>query len=377
MKKNNSIALVIIGLITLSYNSYAFDYSFKGFGTLQAAINSDESAFTGIDDDVTFKEGTKLAGQLNISITDDLSITYQGAIKYDYLNNYDLKYYTDLAFISYQSTDFLQTRIGRLRTPFFLNSEFLDANYLLPWARNPITVYGQVPILEYEGIDFIFSSSINDDFDYEIQIAYGDGEESFLYSNTVTGNKDKIKMKGNGILFLTASLFWGDYTLRINHSEAEADIDTELPFYIPSNAFPDKDTMTFNSIGFKFEDEKYLLMAEYATRRTDNSFFVEPIDGYYITAGYKYRNFMPTLTYGHSNTPSSLSKDYNITNNLSFITASLKWDFAPTADVKLEYSHYKNDGLGENNYQINLAPDESGNRPEEFGIFSISVNFIF
>jgi len=377
MIKTVFIIFLFNGFMSFMLNASAMDYSFKGFGTLQASLNSDESKFTGIGNDITLDERSTLAGQLNISLSDDFSITYQGAIKPDYLNNYDIKYFTDLAFLSYQPTDFFQARIGRLRTPFFMNSEFLDTSLLMPWNTLPITVYGQVPILKYEGIDFIFSSSLNDELDYEIQIAYGDSDESFLYSNPVTGQRDKLKFEGNGLLFTSAALFWGDYTFRVSHSQGKTDTGTSLPFYLPSNAFPNDDKIWFNSIGFKFEDEKYLIMAEYATRRIQNSFFVEPIDGYYISAGYKYLNFMPSLTYGHSKTPDSLSKDYNITNNLSFITASIKWDMTPTVDIKLEYSLYNNNGLGNDRYHINIAPNDTGVRPKEFDIVTLSVNFIF
>jgi hypothetical protein len=63
------------------------------------------------------------------------------------------------AFLKHALTDNITVRAGRLRTPLFAQSEFLEVNYAMPWVRAPQEVYGS-SISSYTGFDVLYRTRL-------------------------------------------------------------------------------------------------------------------------------------------------------------------------------------------------------------------------
>ena len=70
-------------------------------------------------------------------------------------DNFDLE--ADWAFASYSFSDQVQVRIGKIKLPTFLVSDFIEVGYSYPWIRPPQEVYTGNPITSIVGGDLLFT----------------------------------------------------------------------------------------------------------------------------------------------------------------------------------------------------------------------------
>lgn len=94
-----------------------------------------------------------------LPLTDYLSLTGQVVVEgYSYQDQDDYEPDIDLLFLALQLTPEVRLRAGRLRTPFFMISEYAPVGYAYPWISPPLEVYNPITqsLLSRDGISASF-----------------------------------------------------------------------------------------------------------------------------------------------------------------------------------------------------------------------------
>jgi hypothetical protein len=349
----------VLGLCSaLVVSSAQAEIAFNGFANIVGGqtTSSDEKLY-GYDDSFNFKNGSLFALQASSDLGNGLGVTAQIISRGS--EDWDPDF--EWAYVSYDATDELRFLVGRQRVPFYMYSDFLDVSYAYPWITPPEGVYS-VPFDSFDGVGAIYSTSLGE-FDTSVQFIYGG------YDGEVEGTAGEFDdLMG---LSLTLNRDW--LTLRAGYLQANMNIaiDAEgLDSLWQGAGFPDvashfiveDDTGQFIEFGFQVDYENILLIGEYTQLKLDNAPLADADNNYYVMAGYRFDNILVHATYGGrdadkdaitTDVPTGVGLDPLIAgtnaviNELSeehtYYTLGLRWDFHDSAALKFEYTSYSDD----------------------------------
>ncbi|MDP2266474.1 MAG: hypothetical protein Q8J70_07995, partial [Thiobacillus sp.] len=158
MQKRLSNRVHILACLLLSaasLSAHAVDYLLSGYGTIGYAQSDQENAYLRfIDDNGSFKRDTVLGAQLSARFNPEWSATIQAKLATATDSDKDVKATLSWAFLSYRPTDDWLFRVGKLRIPFYLNSENADVGTTFTPARLPIEVYSTAATVDFVGASF-------------------------------------------------------------------------------------------------------------------------------------------------------------------------------------------------------------------------------
>lgn len=138
-----------------SLSAHAVDYSLSGYGTIGYAQSDQENAYQRfIDKNGSFKRDTVLGAQLSARFNPEWSATLQAKLAPAADSDKDVKATLSWAFLSYRPTNDWLFRVGKLRIPFYLNSENADVGTTFTPARLPIEVYSTAATVDFAGASF-------------------------------------------------------------------------------------------------------------------------------------------------------------------------------------------------------------------------------
>lgn len=164
-----------ISLLFSAASHADINYRFNGFGTIAvgkilsgSTTDSDYVDYTcpcfitdynngGIyqsNQNWSFKEESRIGAQLNVNLTDKLSVVTQVLAR-----AVSSKLSVDWAYVSYDLTDTLTVQVGRKRIPLYYYSEFQDLGFAYAWIRPPQTLYGW-EASNYNGANLRFSDTL-------------------------------------------------------------------------------------------------------------------------------------------------------------------------------------------------------------------------
>ena len=194
MKTRSTANNIVKMLIALSASSvYAFELSptveIHGFGTLGASmtnatevnlVNAVTKQITpvipqinGVDNKPNFTQENLGGLRFILGITDDISFTSEflseGAL--DYAVN------TDWLYFEWQMSDQWDMKIGRVRLPLFLLSQYLKIGYTYPWTRPPIEVYNYFAVSDFSGVLLKNLYPFSNGWAVETTLGYGNSSE--------------------------------------------------------------------------------------------------------------------------------------------------------------------------------------------------------
>ncbi|GAA6135023.1 hypothetical protein NBRC116188_18130 [Oceaniserpentilla sp. 4NH20-0058] len=344
---------------------------FASFGIVQS--DSEDSYHRGITDQPNFRRYTKAGIQMTFNMSSDTSVITQLVSRGE--NEFDTT--AEWLYLKHDFGDGFTGKIGRLRKPNYLLSEFFDVGYALPWTQPPVEVYG---VLEesanYEAVDL--------SYDFEFGDWYGSGQ--FQYGRAITDTAIS-----NDLIAFNGSISDGELTLRAGYSQAFLTLiegttlynslydATTNPAYggapVPTGlndvlALTDLDGETVNGtfkgtfagLAAMYDNGTILAIAEYNTLTLDG-FFADQ-DGYYVMGGYRIGNLMPYVTFAHQETtddekravssfntsPTGLpAVDTSIINGFNAGAAAalnvdqdrtaigIRWEYQPGIAIKVQY----------------------------------------
>ena len=382
----------------LSHKALA-EIEFRGFASFVAGIsseskedltegkfNSDPASLAGRypSNNLNFKPDSLFALQMDTELGDGLSATMQLISKGK--NDYEPE--IEWSYITYQFNEKLQFSAGRLRLPFYRYSDYVDVRYAYNWLKPPNTVYF-VDENRFEGVSLLYEESIGP-VDTVFQFVASGSFEGDIEENVSGFYEDNFAIN------LTANYDW--FTFRLGYQYTG---DTTITFDNPTDPFnfllagfdqlalgiqgglvnipgfdagsiasdfkksrdnlvADGDSSSFLGTSIHIDTGGFLLDAEYIEFAVDNSFFPAS-DAYYVTAGYRFSDFVMFATTGkrkgeatedfidpiraYQQIPGLGAQVSQFTNALleasrqeiNLVGVGIRYDFHSSASLKLQY----------------------------------------
>lgn len=310
------------------------EHRFNGFGTVGVTHlgGEDDGRSYGINgqtnDSWRGDQLSKFGAQLSYGLTDSVGVTVQATAK---AQQDEWKANLEWAYLSWQTTDQLMLRAGRLRSPVYMYSESLDVGYSYPWLRLPDEVYSQVQVTNYEGLDAVYTVPLSYG-SVTFQLAGGQAKNRDYYAYDDEFDIDYDKLFGASVSLATNQFG----TLRIGYVEADitTDITGTVNNYLTGNPNDnlsllvlDKEKGKFTSIGYQYDNGTWVSNNEWTSRMIEND-GLEAIDSFYLMGGRRFGDFLPHVTYAQLDDNGGRQSSW---------TLGLNYQAAPTVVVKGEY----------------------------------------
>lgn len=273
----------------------------------------------GIDENGSFN-GTNFGFNINARVNDTVTLTSQFMANQ---SEADYALALDWALATFQLSDEIALRTGKIKFPVGIVNEYVDVNYANPWISAPAVIYSQegngpqATREAYTGASLLYNTE-NGDWYYGVDLFGGEVhlEDSFVKN-----------MAG-----ITASANW-DETIQFQASHYSGTMYPELssPMYAMTNGKKHQSTI----LSVKADWNNVLFMYENAAVKMDGvingaSTDIMNSDSWYTTLGYQIGDFLPHYTY------QSLKKGDGDENKVS--TIGLRWDAMSSVAIKFEVS---------------------------------------
>ena len=274
---------------------------------------------------------SKFGAQLTYGVTDTVGLTLQTTAK---AYGDEWKANLEWAYLSWQSTDNLMMRVGRLRTPVYMYSESIDVGFSYPWLRLPDEVYSQVQLSNYEGADIVYNLPLSfATLSFQLAGGIAKNRDYYIYD-------EEFDIDYDNVFGSSVSLATNDFgTFRVGY--VEADIDTDI-----SGSFTDifgnpgtasllaLDKGKFTSIGYQYDNGTWLTANEWTSRVIEND-GSNSTDSFYLMGGRRFGDFLAHVTYAQ------LDEDEG---RQSSWTLGLNYNILPTVVLKGEYKRVDTTG---------------------------------
>lgn len=276
---------------------------------------------------------SKFGAQLTYGVTDTVGLTLQTTAK---AYGDEWKANLEWAYLSWQSTDNLMMRVGRLRTPAYMYSESIDVGFSYPWLRLPDEVYSQVQLSNYEGADIVYNLPLSfATLSFQLAGGIAKNRDYYIYD-------EEFDIDYDNVFGSSVSLATNDFgTFRVGY--VEADINTEIAgsftdiFGNPGTATLlslDKDKGKFTSVGYQYDNGTWLTANEWTSRVIEND-GSNSTDSFYLMGGRRFGDFLAHVTYAQ------LDED---DGRQSSWTLGLNYNILPTVVLKGEYKRVDTTG---------------------------------
>lgn len=359
MQKKLVGSLLMAMSVSAAHAASFDDVKLSGFGSFAVGQANNDAGYAGYDSDVNVSQDTLAGIQLDVKINDQAKFVTQMVANARY--DYDVA--VEMAYFSYEFNDFT-VRAGKLRTPFFMYSDYLDVGYAYPMLRPSQEVYENLVISSYTGVDFL------------IPIEF---ENSSLLLQPVAGIA-KIDERDSGMFnevfldqFIGATVHWyvDDFTLRGSYMTAKTD-------YEGNEEYNEKDG-TFASVGAQYDNGDLLVMLEAAETTLDGEF----TDAQSASAvlGYRFGKVMPYAMANWIKTTDDEERDGNlVAEAMSFkktaYSLGARMEVAKNIALKLDvtYSDFHDTSGG---LDSNVDLTTGTYNEDDVLVYSAAIDYVF
>lgn len=358
MKKS----IMAISVFTALFSSAAVaNLHINGFASIKGGLStgSDKTLY-GYTNELDFKNESLFAIQVRSDLGERLSVTAQVMGRGS--NDFDAQF--EWAFLTYELSENMRLNAGRLRTPFYRYSDFMDVGFAYDWLRVPQGVYG-LGFNNVEGVSLYHTGQLGD-FDSTAQLIYG----SFSGDITLAGNSASATI--NDIAGVTWELERGWLSVRAAYLSGRSTIDAPalaplfaglqqvgLSNVIAELDFND-DTSEFIGLGVTLDQGQWVMVSEYNRINVKQSFFAKR-ENYYLSLAYRLDTLTPYMSFEREDhrskteiyQPYTSSLPPQLLQPLIAVVESqavdsktwnmgVRYDFHPSAAFKMQYSNEKN-----------------------------------
>ena len=342
-------------LLAGAQTAYANDLQINGFLNVTAGVldNKDiEGGFTtgGYDTTLGFDQHTLAGLQISKKVNDNTSATVQLMSR----GKQGYKTETAWAYVTYDLSDNTAIRFGRLRTPFFHYSDFLEVGYAYNWVTPPTIVYRLDSMSTLTGVDFTHQFTMGA-IDGAFQLYTGRYKDDFeLRGDTYDA---ELSSAAGAVLNLNAGNFGG----RLSYHQAELsfyDLDPtgerNLDKMLGAAALTAQAIGAVDSFEASGQNSSFYqgslfwdngstsLIAEYTALRHD-SHLLNDDDAWLVSIAQRFGDVTAHLTYAAAK---NKVKDGNVgivqrfsESEESDIIAGLRYDYSSSVALKAE-AHY-------------------------------------
>ncbi|RUO66278.1 hypothetical protein SAMN06297229_0225 [Pseudidiomarina planktonica] len=368
------IYTLIIGF-SLGVSSKAnADIRFNGFASVKAGttLGSGETLYK-YEDELSWRHETLVGLQFGADLQQDLSVTAQlvGRGSESYETN------LEWAYISYRITDNLKFNAGRIRTPFYKYTDFIDVGYAYDWVRVPQSVYN-LNFTNLDGVSLYYTSQLMG-FDSTLHLTAGsnDGRPE------IAGRKVDGKVRGGyGIIWELNRDF---FTVRLAHLGGELTAsDPELNGFtemlrgigyasLADDLLLDDSHSDFNGLAVTLDKYDWVLVSELTNVTFENSFVPEQT-GFYVSLGHRMESFTPYISYEKRDDSAKREIYADVPQTAPFYSdlaglidslavdreawsLGMRYDFHSSAAFKVQLTHSDNKITNEQNQLLTFGID--------------------
>ncbi len=364
-------------------------FRINGFASFGMAISDEEMAYNGVNDEVSFNRFSKMGVQMTFNLDDNNSVVTQLVSRGE--NQWNTT--AEWAYFKHQFNHNFSSKIGRIRLPAYLLSEFLDVGYAVPWAQMPAETYSSLdPFSNMDGFDLTYSTDVGDNT-ATIQFAYGRSadEEYDLKDIMALSAVFQAETWSARAAYATSSL-----------TVVNSTIQSAIGLYGEDT---ENITGTFTSLGFTYDPGSIYFTTEYTKLEVDG--VIVDADALYASVGYRMGRLMPVFTYAMTESQDDDEREAtqltaaNQTalgggsaavaaglfglqaannRNTQRIGLGLRYDIASGTALKVQYDIIEVDdasGLFDDTaWATNAAPPVAAN-PDGTNILTISIDTVF
>lgn len=243
--------------------------------------------------EASFRPDSMLGVQLDMTVNEQVRAITQLVGR----GSEDFDARMEWAFLQWRAHRDHQLRIGRLRLPFFMMSEYLEVGYTYPWARPPIDVYRAYTPSSWEAASWEWTLAAGS-WTHEVQWAAGTFD--FNYAGGGFHADDVVSVTWYGT--------WHDLTLRLGYLAGNATYSS-TSLDAANVAFAGALTPVlldkqgegeFKGAGFQYDNGSLLVMGE-ANQVDVKGFYRDSVTGY-VTAGWHLGKWLPHVTWAGQDT---------------------------------------------------------------------------
>ncbi len=266
MKKMSTInisGVLLIVLSALSLSSMA-EVNFQGFASFVggATLESDET-YNGYENKIEYDKNSVYGLQAVSNLGDGLTAT--GQIIARGSENYKPEF--EWMYLSYNITPTLSAKLGRVRTPFYMQSEYLEVGYTYHWVRPPEELYA-AQITNMDGASLLYNvpmGSIDGQFVVSIANRRGYSENSAITVSdftSIVATTAQFEFEGHSAKLIYVQ---GDLTFESTSiTETETNLAAAGATFIADHVSIQGKQLGFTGIGFDLNFDALKVVLEYS-----------------------------------------------------------------------------------------------------------------
>lgn len=274
---------------------------------LDGYIAEDGSIAGGISTNGNSRDFNRLGLRMDAELDDALSFTAQFVTKG--ANDYEPE--MDWLFATYNIQPNLSVSVGKIRTPLFMFSDYLDVGYAYQWIAPPFSVYGAPTINSTEGVKLSWMAEMGEAWLSELQVWGGQSDETLEELGGIDYTMENqfglawlvehewlilraVYVQGQGTIETTSLSGLDQNIAGINNLINSTAANPALaPFGLNAvDLTPVRDDVTFDNdknafygVGAFFDFDDYFMGAEASRVKSDNSVPLGNLDSYYVITG--------------------------------------------------------------------------------------------
>ncbi|HEY0891593.1 MAG TPA: DNA topoisomerase IV [Cellvibrio sp.] len=298
--KKHGIALAMASVM-LAPLAQASDVNISGFLSVGGGMVDDETSvsYDGYsEEDLTFDRNL-LGLQVTGKVSERITATAQLLARSE--NDYQVD--AEWAYLTWQASDNGKVRAGRLRTPLYMYSDFLDVGYSYPWISAPNEVY-YLPFNSVDGIDYYLTAALGS-FDTSFQAYFGSFDSDFSFEDGTQGNASLRNQMGVAVTFgkdwwnFRAAYHQSDLTVDVFSPTLDgfvAQLEANPNFaYLAPRITIDDDQGTFAQIGLNIDTGMFVAAAEHVEFEVKETMLAKNVRDY-VMVGLRFGDFLFHVT---------------------------------------------------------------------------------
>ena len=270
------------------FDSYLNHVTFSGFASFGASVYDAKKGMF-LDDNGTTLSATPLTLlglQMAFEVTENTDFIVQLKAYKSEQETIDAEW----AYINHRFNDEWLLRVGAMRLPFFMVSEYMDVGYAQVWANLPTEVYGGTVDLTFTG------ANIGYQFNWMQSRHLIQTYAGTHFSTDVDVNIDRISI--DKLMGLRYDVYLQSWRLGLSHTIGEVNADVKSG--INESILPKGTEGDFTGIGIFYEGERFSWLNEWVQQRIDSPYQDE--QSFYSSVAYNIQAWTPYLTYAQLKT---------------------------------------------------------------------------
>lgn len=347
MKITTLILMALFTPIAFSQVQLNDSLQLSGFGSFSLArTNQDTPIFTKrmINNDWCFDCDTILGAQLDLDFSPQLRSSIQVVKRpQDDFSEPELEW----AFISYQFNDF-SIKLGRLRLPLFMMSEYYYVSHAYPWIRPPQDVYESIlGITHYDGLSFGWDHWMTDDMQLHLSPFVTVPHEQHYNAYGL-----QLSIKSHYTFGLSADIYYDDNAIRLAYLKS---------IYTQTLYQGDKtdEEIDMISLGWSQYFKGFNLLIE-------TVFTKELHSNWYISVDKTWDNWTPYCQYSQQRRAASSES----------LLCGVKYSLLANLSVNMEFQHIYGRKSALNGHFTQIQKPEDGIE-NEVQLYTLGLSFTF